>query len=824
MRELFKGEINEIPIEDELKKSYLEYAMSVIVGRALPDIRDGLKPVHRRILFAMNELNNVYNKPYKKSARIVGEVIGKFHPHGDSAVYDTIVRMAQDFSMRYPLIDGQGNFGSVDGDPPAAMRYTEIRMSKIASEFLTDIDKDTVDFIPNYDSSLEEPVVLPSKIPNLLINGSSGIAVGMATNIPPHNLNEVITALTTIIKNPDITVDELIKIIPAPDFPTYGIIKGVSGVHKAYRTGRGSVTIFGKVEIEEIKGKRHAIIITELPYLVNKAKLIEKIAGLIKQKKLEGISDIRDESNRKGMRVVIELKKDAQPQIILNFLYKHTSLKSNFGIILLGVLNNQPRIFNLKELLVSFLDHRKDVVTRRTAYNLKKAEERAHILEGLKKAVENIDEVIKIIRGSKDAKEAKLKLIRRFEFTPVQAQAILDLRLHRLTSLEIDKLIEEYNNILKLIAELKEILENESRLMEVITEELIDIKERYGDERRTVIEKDYEEISNEDMIPDEDVVVTITKDGYIKRTPLKLYKSQRRGGKGKSGIATKDTDVVKDIFIASTKDFLLLFTNRGKVYWKKVFEVPQPANLNAKGRAIINLLNLAYGEKVLSVLPVKKFDEDSFVVMATAKGLVKKTSLTAYSNPRSSGIIAIKLEEGDQLVTACLTNGHNDILLATRKAKVVRFHEEQIRATGRNSIGVTGIKLTKGDRLVSMEIIYDEGPILTITENGFGKRTPLKEYVPQNRGGKGRFLAKITEKTGLVVDALQVKDNSDLIISIDNGRVIRISVESIGIYGRVTQGVKLINITPNREKVVSVTLVKEAEVEEEPSETHGIFG
>ena len=825
MRELFKGEVNQIPIEDELQKSYLEYAMSVIVGRALPDIRDGLKPVHRRILFAMNELNNVYNKPYKKSARIVGEVIGKFHPHGDSAVYDTIVRMAQDFSMRYPLIDGQGNFGSVDGDPPAAMRYTEIRMSKISSEFLTDIDKETVDFLPNYDSSLEEPVVLPTKIPNLLVNGSSGIAVGMATNIPPHNLTEIINALLAIIQNPEISIEELIKIVPAPDFPTYGIIKGVEGVKKAYRTGRGSVTIFGKTDIEEIKGKRNAIIINELPYLVNKAKLIEKIAEFIKQKKLEGISDIRDESNRKGMRIVIELKKDAQPQIILNFLYKHTSLKSNFGIILLGVLNNQPRVFNLKELLVSFLEHRREVVTRRTEYNLRKAKERAHILEGLKKAVENIDEVIKIIRGSKDSKEAKIKLIDRFEFTPVQAQAILDLRLHRLTSLEITKLIEEYNNILKLIAELQEILDNESRLMEVISEELIDIRERYGDERRTAIEETYEEISNEDMIPDEEVVVTITKDGYIKRTPLKLYKNQRRGGKGKSGIATKDSDVVKDIFIASTKDFLLLFTNRGRVYWKKVFEVPQPANLNAKGRAIINLLSLSYGERVLSVLPVKTFDEGSFVVMATSKGLVKKTSLTAYSNPRSSGIIAVKLEEGDQLVTACLTKGDNDILLATKKAKVIRFHEDQIRATGRNSIGVTGIKLSKQDKLVSMEIISSDGPILTISEHGFGKRTPLKEYVPQKRGGKGRFLAKITEKTGLIVDALQVKDNSDLIISTDNGRVIRISVSEISINGRVTQGVKLVNINPDKEKVVSVTLVKEAEVEDDENsvDEHGIF-
>ena len=825
MRELFKGEVNQIPIEDELQKSYLEYAMSVIVGRALPDIRDGLKPVHRRILFAMNELNNTYNKPYKKSARIVGEVIGKFHPHGDSAVYDTIVRMAQDFSLRYPLIDGQGNFGSVDGDPPAAMRYTEVRMAKISSEFLLDIDKETVDFLPNYDSSLEEPVVLPTRVPNLLINGSSGIAVGMATNIPPHNLSEIIDALIKLIENPDLTIDDLLKIIPGPDFPTYGVIKGVKGIHDAYKTGRGSVTIFGKVDIEEIKGKRYALIIKEIPYLVNKAKLIEKIAMLVKTKKVEGIADIRDESNREGMRVVVELKKDAQPQIILNFLYKHTALKNNFGIILLGVLNNQPRVFNLKELLVHFIDHRKEVVTRRTQYNLRKAEERAHILEGLKRAVENIDEVIKIIRGSKDPKEAKVSLIERFDFSSVQAQAILDMRLQRLTGLEIEKLIEEYNQIIKLIAELKEILENESRLMEVIKEELTEIKDKYGDKRRTAIENDFDEISDEDIIPDEEVIVTITKDGYIKRTPIKLYKSQRRGGKGKSAISTKESDIVKDIFIASTKDYLLLFTNRGRVYWLKVFELPQPASLNTKGRAVVNLINLSYGEKVLSILPVKEFSDNLFVTMATKKGLIKKSTLKAYSHPRTTGIIAIKLEEDDQLVCAKLTNGENDLLLATRYGKALRFEEKQVRVTGRNSIGVTGIKIDKKDALVSMEVIDSDNPILAISEFGYGKRTKLKEYAVQNRGGKGRFLSKISEKTGLIVEALQVKDSDDIIISIDTGRVIRISVESIGIYKRVTQGVKLINIDPDKEKVVAVTVVKESEIDDEEEENgqHGIF-
>ena len=823
MREIFKGEINTVPIEDELQKSYLEYAMSVIIGRALPDIRDGLKPVHRRVLFAMHELGNVYNKPFKKSARIVGEVIGKFHPHGDAAVYDTIVRMAQDFSLRYPLIDGQGNFGSVDGDPPAAMRYTEVRMARIASEFLADIDKDTVDFIPNYDSSLQEPVVLPTKVPNLLINGSSGIAVGMATNIPPHNIKEVIDGLIALIDTPDITIDNLIKIIPGPDFPTYGIIKGRKGIEDAYKTGRGSITIFGKTDIEELKGKRFAIIIKELPYLVNKAKLIEKIALLVKTKKIDGISDIRDESNREGMRVVIELKKDVQPKVVLNFLYKHTQLKNNFGIILLGILNNQPKIFNLKNLLTCFIDHRKEVVTRRTKYNLKKAEERAHILEGLKIAVENIDEVIKIIRGSRDPKEAKEALIKRFQFTNIQAQAILDMRLQRLTSLEIEKLIDEYNQILKLISQLKEILENESKLMEVIKEELIDIKNRYGDKRRTIIENDFEEISEDDMIPDEEVVVTITKDGYVKRNSLKLFKSQRRGGKGRTGIATKDSDVVKDIFIASTKEYLLIFTNRGKCYWLKVFEVPQTTNLNARGRAIVNLINLSYGEKVLSILPVKDFTEKKFVTMATQNGLVKKTELKAYSYPRANGIIAIKLEENDQLVTAHLTNGNNDILLATKSGKAIRFPENQIRTTGRNSIGVIGIKLGRGDSVVAMEVIKNSDPVLTITENGFGKRSKLEEYTIQKRGGKGKLISKVTEKTGYIIDTLQVNENSDIILSTDSGKVIRIATSEIGLYGRVTQGVKLVNLNVGQEKVVSVTIIKEPDIENNKEEQSGIF-
>jgi len=646
----------------------------------------------------------------------------------------------------------------------------------------------------------------------------------MATNIPPHNLNEIVDALIELINNPELSIDELIKIVPGPDFPTYGIIKGTKGIEDAYKTGRGSITVFGKTDIEELKGRRFAIIIKELPYLVNKARLIEKIAALVKTKKIEGISDIRDESNREGMRVVIELKKDTQPQVILNFLYKHTQLRSNFGIILLGVLNNQPRIFNLKNLLSSFIEHRKDVVTRRTLYNLKKAEERAHILEGLKIAVENIDKVIKIIRGSRDPKEAKASLMKQFDFTPIQAQAILDMRLQRLTSLEIEKLIEEYNQILKLISELKEILENEDRLMEVIKEELEDIKNRYGDARRTIIEKDFEEINDEDMIPDEKVIVAITKDGYMKRNSLKLFKSQRRGGKGKTGMATKESDLVKDIFVASTKDYLLIFTNRGRCYWLKVFEVPQTLNLNAKGRAIVNLINLSYGEKVLSILPVKDFSEDKFVTMATRNGLVKKTALKAYSYPRATGIIAIKLEEDDQLVTADLTNGDNDILLATKLGKAIRFQEKQIRVTGRNSIGVIGIKLSKGDAVVSMEVIKTEEPVLTIAEKGFGKRSRLKEYAIQRRGGKGRLISKVTEKTGAIIDALQVKDNSDIILSTDSGKVIRISVSEIGLYSRVTQGVKLVNINTDKEKVVSVTIIKDPEIEdEEEHENNTIF-
>jgi len=830
MNEMFPTNIHQIPIEDELKKSYLEYAMSVIVGRALPDVRDGLKPVHRRILFAMNELANVHNKPYKKSARIVGEVIGKFHPHGDSAVYDAIVRMAQDFSLRYPLVDGQGNFGSIDGDPPAAMRYTEIRMSKISSDFLTDIDKDTVNLIPNYDNSLFEPEVLPTKIPNLLVNGSSGIAVGMATNIPPHNLGEVIDALVALIENSDLEIVDLFKIIKGPDFPTYGIIKGSKNIFEAYKTGRGSITIFGKTDIEEIKGKKLAIIITELPYQVNKAKLIENIAILVKSKKIEGITDIRDESSREGMRIVIEVKRDVQPQIILNFLYKHTSLKTSFGIILLGIIDNQPKIFNLKELLLNFIQHRKDVVTKRTLFELKKAEERAHILEGLKKAIENLDEVISLIRSSKDPKEAKNALIDKFDFTPIQAQAILDMRLQRLTGLEIEKIIDEYNQIIKLISELKEILNNTNKLMEVIKLELYEIKKIYSDKRRTVIEEENDEITDEDTIPDEDQVVTITKDGYIKRTPIKLYKIQRRGGKGKLGAKTKENDVVSDIFIASTKDYLLIFTNRGKVYWLKVFEIPQPSGLNTKGRAMINLVNLSYGERVLSVLPIKDFSDELYVVMATEKGLIKKTSLKAYSNLRASGIIAIKLEEDDQLVCAKLTNGSNDLLLATYKGQAIRFKENQVRSTGRNSIGVTGIALSKNDRLVTMEVIISDKPILTITEHGFGKKTELNEYANQRRGGKGKLLAKVTDKTGFIVDALQVRDNNDIIIVTDSSKIIRIAISDIGQYSRVTQGVKLVQIDYSKEKVVSVTPVKEDDVEDDDTiddtedvQTKGIF-
>ncbi len=807
MQEIFGEKINEVPIEEELKKSYLDYAMSVIIGRALPDIRDGLKPVHRRILYAMHELGNVYNKPYKKSARIVGEVIGKYHPHGDSAVYDAIVRMAQDFSLRYPLIDGQGNFGSVDGDPPAAMRYTEVRMTKIASEFLADIDKETVDFMPNYDSSLVEPVILPTKVPNLLINGSSGIAVGMATNIPPHNLTEVIDGLVAMIDNPDITIDELLKIIPGPDFPTYGIIKGKKGIEDAYRTGRGSIVITGKAEVEELKGKKPAIVITEIPYQVNKAKLIEKIAYLVKEKKIDGITDVRDESDRRGMRIVVELRKDAQANVILNNLYKHTALQTSFGIILLGVLNNQPKVFNLKELLKQFIDFRKEIVTRRTIYEKRKAEEKAHILEGLKKALENLDEVISIIRSSDNPQIAKDRLIERFEFSEKQAQAILDMRLQRLTSLERDKIITDYEETLKLIAKLTEILENEDKLMEVIKEELIYIKNTYGDKRRTQIEATPIEFDVEDYIPDEEVIVTITKHGYIKRTPLKLYRSQRRGGKGRSGITTKEEDVVKDIFVASTKDNLLLFTNRGKVYSIKVYELPQPVNVNAKGRAVVNLVNLEYGEKILSILPVKNFDDEKYITMATVNGIVKKTNLKAFSNIRSNGIIAISLDENDQLLAAKITNGENEIFLGTYKGKSIRFNEKDVRPTGRNSRGVIGIRLEKEDKVITMEVLDKEGEILTVTEKGYGKRTPVSEYTLQNRGGKGIKLANINKKSGPIVEALQVREDDEIILSTNKGKFIRIAVNEIRVCGRVTTGVKLVNLDNEDEKVVSVTRI-----------------
>ena len=807
MQEIFGEKIHEVPIEEELKKSYLDYAMSVIIGRALPDIRDGLKPVHRRILYAMHELGNVYNKPYKKSARIVGEVIGKYHPHGDAAVYDAIVRMAQDFSLRYPLIDGQGNFGSVDGDPPAAMRYTEVRMTKIASEFLTDIDKETVDFMPNYDSSLEEPVILPTKVPNLLINGSSGIAVGMATNIPPHNLTEVIDGLIALIDNPDLTIDELIKIIPGPDFPTYGIIKGRKGIEDAYKTGRGSIIITGKAEIEELKGKKPAIIITEIPYQVNKARLIEKIALLVKEKKIDGITDVRDESDRRGMRIVVELRKDAQPNVILNNLYRYTALQTSFGIILLGVLNNQPKVFNLKELLSHFIDFRKEIVTKRTIFEKRKAEEKAHILEGLKKAIENIDEVISIIRSSENPQVAKERLINRFEFSDKQAQAILDMRLQRLTSLERDKIITDYEETLKLIAKLAEILEKEEKLMEVIKEELTYIKNTYGDSRRTRIEASPMEFDVEDYIPDEDMIVTITKHGYIKRTPLKVYRSQKRGGKGRSGITTKEEDVVRDIFVASTKDNLLLFTNRGKVYSIKVYELPQPVNVNAKGRAIVNLVNLEYGEKILSILPVKNFDENRYIFMSTVNGIVKKTDLKAFSNIRSNGIIAIVLDENDQLLSAKLTDGNNEIFLGTYKGKSIRFSEKDVRATGRSSRGVIGIRLGKDDRVITMEVLNDKGEILTVTEKGYGKRTPVAEYTLQARGGKGIKLANITSKSGPIVEALQVKEDDEIILSTNRGKFIRIAVNEIRVCGRVTTGVKLVNLDNEDEKVVSVTRI-----------------
>jgi DNA gyrase subunit A len=805
---LIPEKLPQISIESEMKQSYLDYAMSVIIGRALPEVRDGLKPVHRRILYAMRELKNDWNKPYKKSARIVGDVIGKFHPHGDTAVYDTIVRMAQDFSLRYPLIDGQGNFGSVDGDPPAAMRYTEIRMMRMAHEMLEDLDKETIDFVPNYDETIEEPTLLPAKVPNLLINGSSGIAVGMATNIPPHNLFETIEAVKAILDDPDLTNKELIKYIPGPDFPTAGIVYGKKGIHEAYQTGRGIIRIRARALIEKDKRTgKETVVVTELPYQVNKAKLIEKIADLMKLKRIEGISYVRDESDREGMRIAIGLKKDQVAEVLVNQLYKHTQMENSFGIIFLAVANNQPKLLTLKEILEYFIFHRKEIIIRRTRYDLKKAEARAHVLEGLKTALDNLDDVVFLIRESKTPAEAKTGLIQNFSLTDIQAQAILDMRLQRLTGLEQEKILEEYKSIIKDIAWYKEILGSERIVENIIKEELTKIQEEFGDERRTEIVESTKEITMEDMIVEEDMVVTISKSGYIKRNPITLYRKQQRGGKGKVAMGVKEEDFVSSLFVASTHHTFLFFTNLGRVYWCKVYDIPQ-AGRASRGKAIVNLLNLGKDEKLATVLAVPNFEPGYHIIMATRNGLVKKTDLMAFSRPRTGGIIALNLVPEDELIATRITDGTMNVFLGSANGKSIRFHESDVRPSGRIAMGVRGLKLSTNDRIVGMEVLSHGQTLFAATENGYGKRTSIDEYPLQRRGGKGVITIKTSERNGQVVAILLVDELDDLMLMTDSGKLIRISVGSISVISRNTQGVKLIGMAQG-EKVAGVARLAE---------------
>jgi DNA gyrase subunit A len=809
---------NRIPVrlEEEMQKSYMDYAMSVIIGRALPDVRDGLKPVHRRVLYAMYDLSNDWNKPYKKSARIVGDVIGKYHPHGDLAVYDSLVRMAQDFSLRYPLIDGQGNFGSVDGDPPAAMRYTEVRMARFAGELLADIEKETVDFVSNYDGSLMEPSLLPARIPNLLVNGASGIAVGMATNIPPHNLREVIDAVIAVIKNSEISPEELSEIIPGPDFPTGGFILGRAGIREAYLSGKGMIQLRARALIERQKRTdRESIVITEIPYQVNKAKLLEKIAELVQERKIEGIADLRDESDREGMRMVIELKRDAVAQVVLNQLFKHTQMQVTFGIILLAIVHGQPQTLHIKDLLQQFINHRKEVVTRRSQFELGKAEANAHILEGLKTALDNLDRVISLIRSSKAPKDAKEGLMTKFSLSEAQAQAILEMRLQRLTNLEREKINEDYKELIKVIARLREILSNERLLLNLIIEELQEIRDRYGDERRTQIIEEAQEINLEDLIVEEDMVVTISHSGYIKRNAISLYRSQRRGGRGKMGMTTKEEDFVEQLFVASTHSSILFFTDSGKVLWLKVHEIPQGGRI-ARGKAIVNLLNISGEEKITAILPVRAFEEGKYVIMTTQKGVVKKTDLMSYSHPRTGGIIALTLDPGDELISACLTDGTKEILLSSREGKAIRFAEEEVRAIGRTARGVKGIRLSKDDFLVSMGVITPGtlgAAILSVTENGFGKRTPIDGYPLQNRGGKGVITIKTTPRNGKLVGVQQITEQDDVMLITDKGKIIRLRGEEISVIGRNTQGVKLIELEAG-ERVMAVARLAEREDEQ----------
>ncbi len=798
-----------ISIEKELKKSYLEYAMSVIVGRALPDVRDGLKPVHRRALFAMRELGVHFNRPYVKSARIVGDVIGKYHPHGDTAAYDTIVRMAQNFSLRYPLVDGQGNFGSMDGDSPAAMRYTEARMTRIDREIVSDLDKETVDWVPNYDNSLVEPSVMPSKIPNLLINGSSGIAVGMATNIPPHNLTEVLDALITIVDDPNITVHEIMSIITGPDFPTGGQICGRAGIREAYETGRGVVVIRALTHIEKIKeGKREAIIVTEVPYQVNKASLVEKIAELVKDKKINAISEVRDESDRHGLRIVIELKKDEITEIVINQLNSMTQMQKSFGIILLAIVNNKPEILNLKQILEHFIVHRKVVIYRRTAFELRKAEEKAHILEGLKIALDNLDDVVALIRASNSPQEAKEELIARYDLSEIQAQTILDMRLQRLTGLEREKIVRDYEEIMLEIKRLQEILADETLVLQIIKDEFTELKEQYGDDRRTEILDATDEILPEDMIVPEDMAVTVTHSGYIKRNPVSLYRSQNRGGKGVTAVKNIEEDFVSDLYVASTLDIFLFFTNQGKVFWRKVYMLPS-AGRTARGKAIVNLLNLAEDEKLAAILPISSFDDESnakTILMVTKSGRIKKTSLQEFSRPLRKGKRALTINEGDEIIAAHVLHGDDTILLVTRKGMCIHFAETDIRTMGRTAAGVMGIRLGADDAVVSAIVINSINSVLIATENGYGKRSPIEEYRMQKRGGKGVRGIKRSVRNGDVIAAKQVDQEEEVILIADSGKMIRMDLSAIRIIGRSTQGVKLINLDDN-EKVVSLDSV-----------------
>ena len=831
--ESFAKETLPISLEQEMRRSYLDYAMSVIVGRALPDVRDGLKPVHRRVLFAMHELNNDWNRPYKKSARIVGDVIGKYHPHGDSAVYDTIVRMAQDFSLRYMLVDGQGNFGSVDGDNAAAMRYTEIRLSKIAHSLLEDLDKDTVDFGPNYDGSEKEPLILPARVPNLLINGSSGIAVGMATNIPPHNLSEVIEGCLKVLENPEITVDELIDLIPAPDFPTAGIIYGLTGVREGYRTGRGRVVMRAKTHFEDIdKGSRQAIIVDELPYQVNKRTLLERIAEHVNEKRIEGISDIRDESDKSGMRVVIELKRGEVPEVVLNNLYKNTQLQDTFGMNMVALIDGQPRTLNLKQMIAAFIDHRREVVTRRTVFELRKARDRGHILEGLAVAVSNMDDMIALIKGSATPVIAKQELMARnwqaslvqellaratertvseafrpegiseafglktdgYKLSDIQAQEILQMRLQRLTGLEQDKIVQEYKEVIERIADLLNILATPARIISIISEELIAVRNEFGNARRSVIEVNAEELQTEDLITPQDMVVTLSHTGYIKSQPLSEYRAQRRGGRGKQAAATKEDDWIDQLFIANTHDMILAFSDRGRVYWLKVWEVPQGSR-TSRGKPLVNVWPLEPGEKITVVLPVKQFDEDRYVFMATALGTVKKTPLASFSRPMKRGIIAVSLDDGDHLIGAAITDGHHDVMLFSDAGKAVRFDETDVRPMGREARGVRGMMLEHKQRVISMLVAESEiQSVLTATENGFGKRTPIAEYTRHGRGTKGMIAIQTSERNGKVVGAVLVDPNDEIMLITDKGVLVRTRVSEVREMGRATQGVTLIAV------------------------------